>query len=177
MALPEYLHADCVADGTWTFSGTVYLPAGTVNNAAVAANADIAATKLNHMLVPSHTQNCGTDVVSASEPIHVAYGDGTIVAFWVTPDTVPTTVSAACDKQYVVDLQRSTAQGSFASILTSTITIDDSDADKTRYAATLSATTYVTTDIFRVMVTASGSTGNQGQGLVASLVLYEEPAP
>ena len=129
------------------------------------------------MLVPKHVQKCATDVVSASEPIHVGYGDGTIVAFWVTPDTVPTTVSASCDLQYTVDLQRSTALGAFASILSAVITIDDGDVDKTRYAATLSATTYVTTDIFRVVVTVSGSTGNQGQGLVAEVVLYEEPAP
>lgn len=148
-------------------------PDASVGNAAVAAGANIAASKLEHRHSPAHAQASGSDVATKSEVIHIVRGaTGTLVAFEVAIDTAPT----GGDKQFTVDLQVSTGGGAFATVLSSVVTVNQTDADRTISNATLASTALVDGDALKVVVTASGSTGSQGQGVRATAWLDEDPS-
>ena len=163
--------------GTNTFTGALTLTAGTVTNAMVNSAAAIAATKLINRLVYTHAQKTGTVVAAATEEIAIARAGtanttSTILSFEVTCSTVPT----GGDLAFTVDLHRSTAEGAFATVLSAPLTFDSSKVARRVYTATLSATTFIDGDIFRVVVTTSGSTGTQGNGLLCELRLDEQPS-
>ncbi len=77
--------------------------------------------------------------------------------------------------QFTVDLQRSTAGGAFASILTGPVTITSANTARQTVQAALAATAYLAGDQFQVVVTPSGGSGTQAQGLAASLWVRENP--
>lgn len=159
--------------GETTFQSTVNLPASTISNSQVSAAAAIAASKVVHRVPLIYAQADGSDVASATQLLFLASYDCTIVSVELRVTTAPT----GGDKQFTVDIQKDTdGGGSFATILSSVITVDSSNVDDTLEAGTLSTTDLADGDALRVVVTASGSTGSQGQGLVVVVKLNEDPS-
>lgn len=152
----------------------VSLPSNCVRNAQVASDAAIAVGKVVHLLTANAVQASGADVASKTELVYCcrASGGATIVDIAVAISTAPT----GGDKQYTVDVQKSTGGGSFASILSAVETISSADTSRTVSAPTISSASLVQGDILQVVVTASGSTGSQGQGVVTSVRIAEASA-
>jgi hypothetical protein len=169
---PEYHYLDQVFPGDVQFTGTIGLPTGSLTSAMVASAANVAEAKLQHRVHIQYNTPDGTDITTLTTPVFLAYKGCTVLA-----------VQALCidncaggDKKFTVDVQKSTAGGAAASILTAALDFA-SKTDLTTYSATLSGTpTLVATDMLQVVTTVSGSTGDQGQGLIVDIVLKEDGA-
>ena len=142
---------------------------------AIAAGAGIEATKLQQQYSFVYQQLAGTDVVAATQNLHVAKAAGTIVGVQVRPETVPTG-----DYTINVDIQKAAdGSGSFATVLSATeeISVSESSVNYTLQDASLGGTlTYAAGDCFQVIITVAGSSGAQGQGLTVDLILRQDPA-
>lgn len=171
--------ADSYINGNLQVSGTIYaggwtVPAGAINNAAIAAAAAIDASKVQQQYVLTHTQKTGTDVTAQTHILHIARAAGTLLDVDVVADTVPT--GNGVDKTVTVDIKKSTAGGAFSTLLTGTIQIDSADTDKTPIVGTPVATpTYIAGDLIESVVTVAGSVGTQAQGLCVRIILNESP--
>jgi len=157
--------------GTLT-AARVTLPDSTVTNASVAGGAGIAATKLEHQFPIRYQQQPGSNVAAATEDIHIVYGaTGDVVAVHAALNGV----IPSGDRTAVVDLQKSTGGGAFATILTGTITLDSANTIRVAEAGTLTAgAACVVGDILRVVITVGGSSGTNPQGLVVRVVMRED---
>lgn len=162
---------DRVMSGSWTFTGTVNLPANTVDEDDLKAAALLPAANLVTRFAKSADQKTGTDVASETRLIHVAKYAGLVTSVEAAIDTAITG-----DNTVVIDVKRSTGGAAFATILSSTLTINSSTSAKTATAATIDATKddYVAGDVFEVIVTAAG-TGTQAQGLNVTVFFEENP--
>ena len=147
------------------------LPAAVVADLNVSATAAIDADKLQHRHALNYAQADGADVVSATQLLHVARAAGTLKSVEVRVTTAPT----GGDKQFTVDVQQdSDGGGSWTTQLTGVITMSSADSDDTLEAGTLiGSPTLADGDALRVVVTASGTTGSQGQGVVVTVNLDE----
>jgi hypothetical protein len=147
-------------------------PASAISNSHVASDAAIAATKLLHLI--SQTDEIyasGTTVaaLAAGKACYIAKGPGTLTdvrAYVYTPaNDVSRTVT--------VDLQKSTAGGAFATVLSGTVGFTNSSVALTLVTGTISTPSYVAGDLFRWVVSVAGGGGTQAAGLTASFVAYE----
>lgn len=165
-------YADKIEMGNVSFGNTVSLPAASVVNENVAAGADLDASKLRHRHAAEYIQKAGSDVVSETKALHLTHGGGDLLLFRVRVETAPT----GGDKAFTVDMQKAVEGSvSWTTVLSAVVTVDSTDANGTTDEGTISAVPYNATDAFRIVVTASGSTGAQGQGLHA-LALFDERA-
>lgn len=158
--------------GAANFHGTVSLPAGTVTNAAVPANADMDADKLEHRHSKSYVQDGGADIVDATKLIHLARAAGSIKSIKARVTTAPT----GGDKQFTVDVQKAAdASGVWTSLMTGVITFAAAgSANDTLKTGVLIATpTFTAGSAIRVVIDASGATGSQGQGLIVEVNIDE----
>jgi GH43 family beta-xylosidase len=147
---------------------TINLPADSVNNAAVIAAAGISASKVEQQHSVRHETADGTAVAASTNQVFIAYGaTGTVVAFRVACTVAPTGADTV-----TVDLQKSTGGAAFATVLTGVVTLNVSSVARVVQSGTISATSFVAGDIFRIVVTASGTSC---QGLIAQAVLRESP--
>lgn len=164
-------------DGDVHVAGTLsaknmVIPDSAVNNADIVASAGIEATKLIHQYALSYNQTTGADVAAAQDFLHTFRSAATIVGMDVTPITAPTTG----DRTFSVDLHKGSAGSAFASVLSAVVTIGQTDVDRTQRAATISNSTAVDGDMLKVVVTlTTGSTGNQGKGVLVTVWTREEP--
>lgn len=165
------MRGDIAFVGECSFSD-INLSAGCVSDSNVNGSAAIGAAKVIHQFPVSYDQAAGADVASQTRLVHIARGAGTLVEVQVTDSTAPT----GGDKQYTVDVKKSTAGGAFASVLTSVVTRSAADTSRVVESATITTASYIADDIYQVVVTASGSTGSQGQGVVVTLWLQENPS-
>jgi hypothetical protein len=172
MAAPSRIEGDVYVNGTLT-PRVLSIPALTLVNAGVAAAAEISASKLQHRHAVQYRQSAGADVVTQTQEVYVVYGaTGTVVAVDTSCSTAPT----GGDKAFTVDVQKSTGGGAFATILSSTVSWSSSHTSRTIRSGTINSASLVADDILRVIITASGSTGSQGQGLVVNILLDEASA-
>lgn len=142
----------------------------------IADNAGIEAEKVIHQYTLSRltTADAATAVTTITLPLHTIHGSSAelmSLTAWLT-----TAITAASDRTIIVDLQRSTAGGAFATVLGTTITFDQSIASRTVLAGVINTTTAIEGDIFQLVVTVAGSSGTQGKGLVVSLSVQERLA-
>ncbi len=151
-------------------TGVIYLPAGCLDASHPASATKFNASNVIHHFGKDHRQASGSDVASKTELIHVASYAGVLNGFKVGIDVSPT----GGDKQFTVDLQKSTGGGAFASVLSAVVTIDSGKADRSVTLGTIAAASYAAGDIFRVVVTASGTTGSQGQGVNCEAFFQEQ---
>lgn len=166
-------NTDVVVNGQLSATTMVIADSSVTNAKVSSAVADrIAAAKLISRQKIRYSQVNGTDVVAASIPVDILYGDATIVAVEVMPVTAPT----GGDKAFTVDVQKSTGAGAYATVLSSVVTVNSSSTDRTLQAATLSVTATVDGDSLQVVVAVSGSSGSQGQGVVVTIITNEDPA-
>lgn len=128
--------------------------------------------RLAHRIASDYSQAIASVVASETKVIRSSYATGSVKAFIVSVDTAPT----GGDKAFTVDLQKSTGAGAYASVLSAVITINSSSTAKTAYSATISSASYSANDLFKVIVTTSGSTGTQGYGVQATAFFDENPS-
>lgn len=117
------------------------------------------------------SQKDGIDVADLIQAVHVARKNGTLVDFEVVPIVAPT----GGNKAYTVDLQKGNQAGAFATVLSAPVTVDNSKANRQVLTATLSSTSYSDGDTLRIHFATSGTTGSQGQGVIATLRVRENP--
>ncbi len=173
MATSELRGDYAFTDGTVSFGNAPSLPASTVNNNNVGTSPAIAAAKTVHRHYVNYNQIDGTDVVTATQVLHVMRAAGTVISIEVRPTTAPT----GGDKQFTVMVAKAAeGSGSWTNLQTGDIVMSNADTDDTLEAATVTATALLDGDAIRVVVTASGSTGSQGQGFALTVNLDENPS-
>jgi hypothetical protein len=155
-------------------AGSLTVPSATITDAMVAAAAGIAATKVEHQFAAHYSQADGSDVATAIYPLHTVVGaTGEIVAV----EAVCVDAPSGGDKKFTVDLQKASATNTtLASVLSAAIDYTNGTADYTVKPGTISSADLADGDTLVVVVTASGSTGAQGQGLVVTTTLREDPS-
>lgn len=169
----DLIRSDINFTGNVSFGGTVYLPNASVGNANIPAGAGIDASKVNGRHMIRHAQKNGTAVVTETMMVHVAYLAGTILQFAVRPRAKPT----GGDLAFTVDLQSApNGSNTWTSHLSAAVSVSSADTDDTIKLGTLSDTTYAAGDTLRIVITTSGSTGTQGQGVICELVIDENGA-
>lgn len=163
----------------WVFAGdvkmtnTASLPDASVVNENVSTASPIDGSRTVHRHAYTVQQATGSDVVTATTMIHVARAAGTVKSVEVRPITAPT----GGDKQFTVDVAKAAnASGTWASVLNAAEVVDNTSVDNTLQEATLATTpTFSDGDALRVVVTASGSTGSQGDGVIITVNIDEDP--
>lgn len=163
---------DRVMSGNWVFTGTVELPASTVDENDLKTAALLPAAKLVTRFPKDHRQVTGTAITAKTEHVHIAKFAGIV-------KSIEASIHAAItgDNTVVIDVHRSTGGAAFATILSSALTINSGTAVRTATAATIDAAKddYVAGDVFAVIVTVAGS-GTQAQGLNVTVFFEESPA-
>lgn len=157
--------------GTTTLIGNVTLPADFLTNTMVNTAANIDADKLEHRHHIGYDQAGGSDVVSATRMLYIARGSATIKKITARVTTAPT----GGDKQFTVDVQKAAnGSSSWSSLLSAVITFSSADSNNTKEDGTLIGSPVLSAgDALRVVITPSGSTGSQGQGVVVSIHVDE----
>lgn len=152
--------------GAVVFSGTVALPASGISDKHIAADAAIAASKLQHRTSQVWRQkDSGDNVVTGNSVIHVAAATGVLREFKagvITPNISGATVT--------VDLRKNNV-----SILSAVVTLNDTHAARQLLAGTITNTAFVAGDVFEVVVTATAGGGTIAKGLFGLLVLDTNP--
>lgn len=157
------------------FSGSIgELPAESVNSDAIQTGANLDSDKLESRISKTVVQAPGADVVTGTSYIFVARAAGSIKSIKVRPLTAPT----GGDKNYTVDLKRAAdGSGSFSTLLTGVITVNSSSVNQTAQNGTLiGSPALLAGDCVQVVITAGGSTGSQGQGVVIEVEINENGA-
>jgi len=149
------------------------IPPLTVTDAMIAAAAAIGTAKQIHRYAVSYSQADGTAVAAAIVPVHVVRGaTGTIAAVEVSCMDAP----SGGDLTFTVDVGIQAAGEALATVLTGVRTYPNATADGTVLAATVDDGTLADGDTVAVTIAVSGSTGVQGQGLVVTIAIDEDPA-
>ncbi len=123
-----------------------------------------------------YTQEAATTIVTETRDLYVQYGlTGTLLA---AQASMTGTVGSGGGMSVVLDVHKSTAGGAFATVLTSTITINASTVIRTIVAAVVnvSLTSLVAGDILRVVCTATAGGGTLPKGIGMNLVIATDPA-
>lgn len=159
-----------------TVSGSnLVLPSGvlTTANWSSSSAARLESAKAVHSQVESFEiveQN--TTVIAIEKLLFIANGAGTLNKLEATVITAAT----GADRTVNIDLLKSTAGGSFATVLSATLEFDNVDVALTPTTATLNTTAYLASDIFKIVVTIAGAAGNQALGCVVSVTKSENPS-
>jgi hypothetical protein len=84
------------------------------------------------------------------------------------------TAATGNDRVVTVDVQKSTGNAAFASVLTGVGTFTNTSTNFAVTDLTLSGTpTLAENDLLRAVVTANGSNGAQAIGVIVDVILYE----
>lgn len=173
MALFDFL---CEFTRTVTFSGPLFLSPLSVRNSDFSDSSShrLDAAKVVHRVDLNFAIAPATTVTTQTVLLRVCNASGTIKGMKVRPYTAPT----GGTENYTVDLKIAADGGnSFATVLSSVVTVDTSSITGTLQSATLSGTpvTAVGT-VIELVITAGGSGGTQGAGLNISVYLEENPS-
>jgi hypothetical protein len=143
-------------------------PSNSISNAAVSSTANIDTSKLIHR----HALRFHKDGTVATENalLHVCRAAGTIAAFEAVIETPP-----GGDRTVTLDLQKGNASTAFATVLSSTVTINSGTAARTVVVGTISSATLADNDILKLVVTVAGSSGTQPAGLCVVVTVNENP--
>jgi len=149
---------------------SIKLPSGAVSNASIQANAAIDASKLVHVIAKQYQQGTASAVVADTQFCHIVNGSTCTLAYVkATVDTVAT----GADRTVSVDLQKRTGSGSWASVLTSTITFNSASTAGTIVSGSIATSTLAQDDYLKWVVTVAGSAGNQAIGVLAEAFFQE----
>jgi hypothetical protein len=133
----------------------------------VAADAAIAATKVQRRITPILAQGSGVTAADARQVAHVVYGaTGTALAFRAG-------LVAACTGNATVkfDLLKNGV-----SILSAPVVVDSGDAARALVAGSIPSGDLVAGDVLEIDIDATAGTGALGTGAFAQIVLTEDPS-
>lgn len=154
-----------------SFGGSVTFSQSSIGSSAIDASNPIVASKLYHRHAAFYSQATGSSVAAATETLFIATADCVVNSVRVFVDTAPIGV-----KTFTVDVKKSTAGGAFSSILSSVVTIDSGDTNRSVSVGTLSGTpTLIATDVLQVVVAVAGASGTQALGMGVRVEIDEEP--
>ncbi len=141
-----------MAIATWQ-GGNFQLGAGAVSDQQVSSSAAIAVTKLQHAYYRStgFSLKIGDTPVTREDVVHVANAAGTVIDFSAMCNVKPSSGSI------VFDLKKNGT-----TMLSATITIDNTFSNRQVGTGTLSVTTFVAGDVLSISATISSPTGSQG---------------
>lgn len=112
-----------------------------------------------------------TTITDLTKTIGMAQAAGTLMSFRAWIEVLATDPS----RTVTVDLHKSTGGGAYATALSATIGFTTSSTVRVAVTGAFTSSTFVSGDIFRIVVTVAGGAGNQAQGLTANLVVKENP--
>ncbi len=135
---------------------------GWLDDGMVKATADIGAEKLEHQHVITRYFS---PVESTTEPVHVAYRAGDLIAARVGPHG-----SAATGNATVTMFVKNKT----TNVLLEGVTVDSSHAVFAVVDGTVSTAPYIATDILQFQLVAAAGTGVLPGGIFTSLVLREK---
>lgn len=138
-------------------------PDQSLDSAAVAADAGIAASKLEHQHQPTFAQP-NTTATAETRALHVARGAGEIVAFKAGSIAV-----CSGNATMTADLRKNGT-----SVLSAVITLDSANTNRVAEAGTVTTATLAAGDLLEVVTTVNAGTGALGTGLFASAVIRED---
>lgn len=142
-------------------------------NTCIPAQKSIPAYGLVHRFPVYSRQVGGSSVVDLTELAHIFAFAGKITGVQVVPIVAPD----GGDRQFTVDVLLGNQGGAYATILTTPIVVSDSHANRQVLSGVLAVNPTVCSagDSVQVVWDASGSTGTQGLGAVATIFVEEEP--
>lgn len=144
-----------------------------IADANIDASAAIATRKMIHRYRADYSQPTGTAVVAlTNQTMLIAKGTGTIKSFEAA---IIGAIATGADRTVTIDLQKSTALGAFATVLSSTVVFNNASTLRAVSTATLSDTALADGDFLYITVAVAGAAGNQAQGL-AIMLEYDENA-
>jgi hypothetical protein len=134
-------------------SDSMSLPTGSVSDTHVAANAGIDADKLEHNRFAGSNFDLaiGATPVAREEIVWVAQNAGTIRGFHALLNVTGSTTDVDFD-----------LKKNGTTVLSATINVINTDADRLVKDGTLSVTSFVADDVFSMELTVTTSTGAQG---------------
>ena len=142
------------------------LTPGTVNDADLAASANLDATKMRHQYCPVFAQANSAAASDTGRVIHVVKGTtGTLVAF-----RAGSIVAATGNATVTVDLKKNGT-----TMLSAVITLDSGNTAYVLEEGTLSVTAVVAGDVLTLVIVATVGTGTLPTGLFAEVVVREDP--
>ncbi len=151
-------------------------PAGCITDNGISAGATgnyLDNAKLEHRVALTISQTTG-DSVQTTQSFYGIMAAGGVVRVYAGVDTL---ASGSTSQTVSIDLQRSTLAGSFATVLSTPIKLIEGDTSvaRTLYSGSVTTTTGIAGDIYKLMVTIAGSTTSGFKGIYATAILYEEP--
>lgn len=149
---------------------SIKLPSGAVSNAAIQANAAIDASKVISNISKHYQQNTNAGVAADNQFCHIVNGTTCTLAY---VKAMVDTAATGADRTVNIDLQRSTAGGAFATVLTSTILFNNASTARTAISGTITTSTLSQGDILKWVVTVAGAAGNQAIGVLAEAYFQE----
>jgi len=165
--------------GSWYIqqleAGSVSFSSGTLTNAAIAATAAIAASKLVNRVLARYQLADGADIAATGGDGFVIYTNNCAGAATLKSVTVvcPDAPSGG-DKAFTVDVKKAANGTAATTVLSSPVAYSATQADYEQEAGALSVTSIPAGHTLLAVVAVSGSTGNQGQGLLVQCEI-EEP--
>lgn len=137
---------------------------GSVGDAEVDGARPISVLKIGHQYIKD-VKTVGA-VAAKTEPIHVAYGNGTLVA--VDAGTVTLCTGSA---SITIDVQKNGV-----TVLSTPLILDSGNVARILEAGAIASGAYVSGDWFDVVVTIATPSGAVGTGLIVRLVFREAVA-
>jgi len=147
-----------------------YPPAG-ITDAAIAALAAIAASKLQHEHRKEYSQEASANNAAETKGIFIARFAGNVVAFQVELILAPDTAAGSSGRTATVDLKKNGT-----SILSAPITLNSINTPYVAVNATISTPGYSAGDSFTVVVANGGSVGTYPKGVTAQATFNEAGA-
>lgn len=147
-------------------------PANSVGDNSIEPLAGIQATKTVHQFPVRYDQPSGTAVVADTEVIHIARASGTIVSIEAV---VYGAIATGGDRTVTIDLKKSTGAGAFASVLSATLVLDNTNVLNTLEAGAINTSAYIDGDLLQITIAAAGVAGAQTQGVAIIVTLRENP--
>jgi hypothetical protein len=172
MASPSVMKGDFHFPDRVTFTD-IGLPDSSVDASMIEASAGIEASKCEQERVIRYTQVTGTAVVAnAGEGLHIVTGaTGDVISIEAV---VTGAIATGADRTVTIDLKKSTGGAAYASILTSTIVLDNTNTLRVLEAGAITGGTLVDGDSLLLTVAVAGASGNQAQGLLVVVRLRED---
>jgi hypothetical protein len=166
MAQRDITFNDVYHNGTHTFGVKPAFPNASIKNAHVDTTDPLDIDKIRRAVFARLAQVHGSNATAERRIVHVARSAGTLLAVQVVP-----IVAATGDSTVTVDVYKNGV-----SVLTGTVSLDNSKAAYSKTLATLSVTAYTAGDVFEVVQTISAGTGTLPHGVCTQLTFNEGAA-
>lgn len=163
--IPTVVQGDMYVAGTLS-AKNVTLPSGAINNSSIAADAGIAANKLQHQH-RVHFAQPDTAAAAETRAVYRCYGQtGTLVGVYVGSIGICTG-----DATVTVDVRKNGV-----TMLNTVVTLSSGNAARVGVAGNIAVSSLVAGDLVEIVVTPNAGTGSLGTGLFASLTIHEDAA-